>query len=79
MTKQPEVLTLDDSIAFAPNRMSTGDFRHVPLVDERGQPLAVVSVRDVVNFVAQHFAAPVQNLPPTPSRRSSDFPPHGAA
>jgi CBS domain-containing protein len=79
MTKDPEVLTLDDSIAFALNRMSAGDFRHVPLVDDKGHPLAVVSVRDVVNFVVQHFAGPVQNLPPTPSRRSSDYPPHGAA
>jgi hypothetical protein len=51
----------------------------VPLVDDTGHPLAVVSVRDVVNFVVQYFAGPVQNLPPTPSRRSSDYPPHGAA
>jgi len=79
MTKDPEVLTLDDSIAFALNRMSAGDSRHVPLVDDAGHPLAVVSVRDVVNFVVQHFAGTVQNLPPTPSRRSSDYPPHGAA
>ncbi len=79
MTKDPEVLTLDDPIAFALNRMSAGDFRHVPLLDDAGRPLAVVSVRDVVSFVVQHFAGQVQNLPPTPTRRSSSYPPHGAA
>lgn len=79
MTKDPEVLGPDDPIAFALNRMSAGDFRHVPLLDETGRPVAVVSVRDVVNFVVQHFAGPVQNLPPSPMRRSSDCPPHGAA
>jgi CBS domain-containing protein len=79
MTKDPEVLTLDDPIAFALNRMSAGDSRHVPLLDETGRPRAVVSVRDVVSFVVQHFAGSVQNLPPTPSRRSGEYPPHGAA
>jgi len=79
MTKDPETLGPDDPIAFALNRMSAGDFRHVPLLDDAGCPLAVVSVRDVVGFVVQHFASSVQNLPPTPSRRSSNYPPHGAA
>ncbi len=79
MTKDPEVLTPSDPIAFALNRMSTGDFRHVPLLDDLGSPVAVVSVRDVVSFVVQHFAGPVHNLPPSPVRRSSDCPPHGAA
>jgi CBS domain-containing protein len=79
MTRDPEVLTLEDPIVFALNRMSTGDCRHVPLVDDSGKPLAIVSVRDVVHFVVQHFAGSVQNLPPTPSRRSSNYPPHGAA
>ncbi len=79
MTRDPEVLTLDDPIVFALNRMSAGDCRHVPLVDDSGKPLAVVSVRDVVHFVVEHFAGSVQNLPPTPSGRSSGYPPHGAA
>jgi len=79
MTKDPEVLTPDDPIAFALNRMSAGDFRHVPLLDDTGKPVGVVSVRDVVSFVVEHFAGPVQNLPPTPLRRSNDGPPHGAA
>ncbi|HEX4337788.1 MAG TPA: CBS domain-containing protein [Polyangiaceae bacterium] len=78
-TKELDVLTLDDSIAFALNRMSAGDSRHVPLVDAAGHPLAVVSVRDVVNFVVRHFAGSVHNLPPAPPSRSSDRPPHGAA
>jgi len=79
MSRDLDVLTMDDPIAFALNRMAIGDSRHVALVDEGGQPLAVVSVRDIAKFVAEHFAGTVHNLPPVPSRRSSDYPPHGAA
>ena len=79
MTTGPEVLSLDDPIAFALNRMSSGDLRHVPLVDEARHPVAVVSIRDVFRLLVQHFAGSVQNLPPTPSNRSSQYPPYGAA
>jgi CBS domain-containing protein len=79
MTRSPEVLSPEDPILFALNRIVNGDFRHVPLLDDAGRPAGVVSIRDVFNLVIQHFAGPVQNLPPSPSRRSSDYPPHGAA
>jgi signal-transduction protein with cAMP-binding, CBS, and nucleotidyltransferase domain len=79
MTPAPEVLSPDDPIAFALNRILNGGFRHVPLLDDARRPVGVVSIRDVVNFVIAHFAAPVQNLPPSPSRSPNDAPPHGAA
>lgn len=79
MTRDLEVLTMDDPIAFALNRMTIGDSRHVALVDDGGHPIAVLSVRDIAKFVAEHFSGTVHNLPPVPSRRSSDYPPHGAA
>ena len=34
MTPDPEVLSPDDPIVYALNKMSVGGFRHVPLVDE---------------------------------------------
>src|SRR5206468_4355328 len=33
MTPDPEVLAMEDPIAYALNKMSVGGFRHVPLVD----------------------------------------------
>ncbi|HEX9614620.1 MAG TPA: CBS domain-containing protein [Bacteroidota bacterium] len=68
MTPDPEVFQPDDSIAFVLNAMHVGGYRHVPVVDESGTPLAVVSVKDIVGFILDHFAEDVLNLPPKPMR-----------
>lgn len=66
MTADPEALHPSDPIVFALNKMSLGGFRHVPLVDETGSPVGVISVRDIVDYIADFFASDVQNLPPEP-------------
>ena len=66
VTPEPETLGPDDPIAFALNLMSVGGFRHVPLVDDEGRPLGVVSVKDVVNFLAEVFSQEVLTIPPNP-------------
>ena len=71
MTRDPESLHPDDSIAFALNRMSLGGYRHVPLVDEDGHPVGIISVRDIVDYVVEHHAALVYNLPPEPRVHSN--------
>lgn len=55
MTPSPEVLGPDHSIAQAINRMAIGGFRNVPIVDEHGRPLGLLSVRDVVDHLAEIF------------------------
>jgi CBS domain-containing protein len=66
MTEEPEVLGLDDGIAFALNRMIVGGFRHVPIVDDAGAPLAMLSLREVVAFIVSLLPSRVLNLPPEP-------------
>jgi len=66
MTKDPETLGPDDGIAFALNKMIIGGYRHVPIVDEEGRPLAVLSLREVVSFVVELLPGRVLNLPPDP-------------
>jgi CBS domain-containing protein len=78
MTSTPDTLEPDDPIAFALNRMSVGGYRHVPLVDPLDRPVGIVSVRDVVRFLVDHFPRRVHNLPPSPKPTPSEFPPHGA-
>src|SRR5713226_3168290 len=51
MTADPVTLQPDDSVAFVMNAMHVGGYRHVPIVDERNQPLAVVSVKDIITFI----------------------------
>lgn len=66
MTPDPESLPIDAEIAWVLNRMSLGGYRHVPLVDERDQPVGIVSVKDVVRYVSEFFPDEVLNIPPRP-------------
>ncbi len=70
MTRNPEAFQPDDSIAFIPNAMHVGGYRHVPVTDEQGRPLAVASVKDLVGFILDNFPEDVLNLPPTPIRKT---------
>lgn len=70
MTPDPESFQPDDSVAFVLNAMSVGGYRHVPIVDEQIKPLAVVSVKDIIGFLVEHFPQEVLNLPPRPIRRT---------
>ncbi|MBI3765857.1 MAG: CBS domain-containing protein [Ignavibacteriales bacterium] len=72
MTANPEAFEPDDSIAFIINAMHVGSYRHVPVVDEQNQPVAIVSVRDILSFIAEHFTEEVINLPPHPIRKTKE-------
>jgi CBS domain-containing protein len=68
MTEDPEVLTPDDPIAYALNKMSVGGFRHVPLVDRARRPVGIVSVKDIVDYLVDIFANDVLTVPPDLAR-----------
>ena len=70
MTPEPESVQAGDSVAFVMNAMHVGGYRHVPVVDEHGVPVAVVSVKDIVGFIVENFPEEILNLPPTPPRRA---------
>src|SRR5580704_6521566 len=67
MTRNPETLEAGETIAFALNKMSVGGFRHIPIVDGDGKPTGVISVRNIVDFLAELFPEDVINLPSHPS------------
>ena len=66
MTPDPEAFEPDDAVAFVINAMDVGGFRHIPVIDEQKHPIAVVSVKDIIGFIAEHFSQEVLNLPPKP-------------
>lgn len=68
MTANPETLRLEDSMLYVMNKMHVGGFRHVPIVDEDGVPLHVISIKDVMAFVLGHFEKEISNLPVEPFR-----------
>jgi len=64
MAKNPESLPRTAPVAAVLNKMSVGGFRHVPIIDNRGRPVFVVSVRDVVEYLVDSFPTEILNLPP---------------
>jgi CBS domain-containing protein len=52
-TMDPITVPPDTSIAYALNLMSHGGFRHLPVVDEEGKAIGVVSVRDVLDRISE--------------------------
>lgn len=70
MTRNPETLTPEDPIAYAMQLMSVGGFRHVPLVDADQHPLDILSVKDIVDYLVEHFPREVLNIPPEPGKHA---------
>ncbi|MFQ5894139.1 MAG: cyclic nucleotide-binding/CBS domain-containing protein, partial [Nitrospinota bacterium] len=66
MTSEPECLQPDDAVAFVLHLMHVGGYRHVPLVNENHEPEGIVSVKDIVEHIVDHFPEEVYNLPPRP-------------
>lgn len=64
MTSDPEVLAPEDRICYAVNRMHLAGYRTVPLVDAGRRPIGIVTVNDVVGWLAEIFPEAVLNLRP---------------
>jgi CBS domain-containing protein len=56
MTPNPQSLTGTAKLAFAVHRMDLGGYRHVPIVDGDGRVLGVISVRDILRYLAGKIA-----------------------
>ena len=54
MTSDPVTLPADDEIKVAINKMASGEFRHVPIVDDAGRT-RLVTVRDVFRHLSPHL------------------------
>jgi CBS domain-containing protein len=64
MTRNPEALSAGDRVAYAIHCMSVAGYRTIPLVDGERRPLGVVTVTDVVRWLAGLFPEAVLNLRP---------------
>jgi len=64
MTRSPEALSPDDLIAYAINRLHHSSFRTIPLIDAQHRPLGIMTVNDIVQWVADLFPEAIVNLRP---------------
>ena len=62
-TQNPETMRLDDTIGHALNLMHVGGYRHIPVVNDKYEPLGVISIKDAVAFLSEHFPEDVLNIP----------------
>jgi len=47
-------------------------FRHIPVTDEKEKVIGILSVRRLMNYIAEHMPSEVLNLPPDSSIQSTD-------
>ena len=52
MSCDPESLTADSPAVYGLNRMTVGDYRHIPIV-ENDAPIGVVSIRDILALLVE--------------------------
>lgn len=70
MTRDPTTVRASDTVRRAIALMGAGGYRHLPVTGDGGEPIGVLSVKDVVHYLVEHFPSRVYNLPPTPDQAS---------
>jgi CBS domain-containing protein len=64
MTRDPDRLEPSATLAQALRTMARSRYRHLPVVDAAGTPIALVSMRRIVQFVCEAFPREIWNAPP---------------
>jgi CBS domain-containing protein len=67
MTPDPVVVRPTTAIGAALRSMEEGGYRHLPVVDETGRPVGVLSVKRIVHYLVEHFPGTIYNQPPDPN------------
>lgn len=67
MTPEPVTIHRTEPIASALRLMQSGNYRHLPVVDESGAPVGLLSVKRIINYMVEHFPKTIYNLPPSPA------------
>ena len=67
MTPDPVTVGPKDPVRTAIRRMQKGGYRNLPVVDETGRPVGILSANRVVHYLVEHFPAIVFNQPPDPN------------
>ena len=72
MTRDPVVVHPKEPVGAAVRYMEEGGYRHLPVVDEFGRPVGMLSVKRIIHYLVEHFPATVYNLPPDPGAVPND-------
>ena len=72
MSRQPVTLGEKSSVAEAIQSMSSGGYRHLPIVNPQGEPTGIAAVHGIVHYLVEHFPEAIYNLPPEPNRSPAE-------
>jgi CBS domain-containing protein len=68
MTPDPVCVGTQDPVRQVVLLMHQGGYRQIPIVDDIGQITGCVRHKDIAEYLVNHFAAHVLNLPPDPEQ-----------
>jgi predicted transcriptional regulator len=68
MTPDPVCVDSKDPIRQVVRLMHQGGYRQIPIVDASGQIAGCVRHKDIAEYLVNHFAGHVLNLPPDPEQ-----------
>jgi signal-transduction protein with cAMP-binding, CBS, and nucleotidyltransferase domain len=68
MTSDPVCVSAKDPVRQVVVLMHQGGYRQIPIVDTSGQVAGCVRHKDIAEYLVNHFAAHVLNLPPDPEQ-----------
>src|SRR5580765_5592554 len=68
MTPDPVTVHPQQAIGVAIKLMEEGGYRHLPVVDEKGTAVGILSVKRIVHYLVEHFPGTVYNLSPDPGK-----------
>jgi CBS domain-containing protein len=69
MTTRPQTVNQRASIKHALVMMIIGHFRNIPVLDERRKPVGVLSMSDILHYLAESFPEGLLNLAPMPDQK----------
>ena len=76
MTPEPVCVHAVDTVWRVVRLMHEGGFRQIPVVNEEQRVLACVRHKDIAEYLVNHFAEHILNLPPDPEQLATT--PEGA-
>ncbi|MEQ8789226.1 MAG: CBS domain-containing protein [Pirellulaceae bacterium] len=66
MIANPVTLRPTDTVGVAINKMASGGYRRLPIVNKQGQPEGLVKVSGILHYLVEHFPSIIYTLPPSP-------------
>jgi len=67
MTPNPVQVHRKEPIGAVIRRMEEGGYRHLPVVDDAGRPVGILSVKRIVHYLVEHYSPTICNQPPDPA------------